>query len=86
MQSIHQQVQIKKYVNKNGEQQIKTYIYKRVYNRKGNKFDELKNKYSSIICGSDTHLIKFNNLLSALDQEDKKKYTVNQLRNFIYRN
>lgn len=86
MQSIHKQVQIKKYVNKNGEQQIKTYTYKRVYNLKGNKFDDFKKKYESIVCGSDTHLVKFNKLLNALDSEDKKKYTINQIRNFVYRN
>ena len=86
MQSTYKQVQIKKYVNKKGEQKEKVYTYNRIYKRKGSKFEDFKNKYSYIILGSDSHIDKFNKLLNELDSEDKKKYTINQIRNFIYRN
>ena len=86
MQSTYKQVQIKKYINKKGEQQEKIYTYNRIYKRKGSKFEDFKNKYSHIISGNDSHIDKFNKLLNSLDSEDKKKYTINQIRNFIYRN
>lgn len=66
--------------------EIKYYIQKQKYNKKGTKFTEFINKYTDIIKNKDLRPTdKLNKLYDIMTKEEKNKYSVSQLRNLIYR-
>lgn len=68
----------------NGE--IKYYVQKQIYSKKGTKFTEFINKYIDIIKNKDLRPTdKLNKLYDIMTEDEKNKYSVSQLRNLIYR-
>lgn len=68
----------------NGE--IKYYVQKQKYNKKGSKFAEFIIKYNDIIKNNDLRPTdKLNKLYDAMTKEEKNKYSISQIRNLVYR-
>lgn len=68
----------------NGE--IKTYVYKHKYIKKGCKFDGIKIKFKDIINNEQLKPVeKIDQILKNMTEEEKKQFNKSQITNFIYR-
>lgn len=66
--------------------EIKIYNYKQKYIKRGTKFSNFINKYNDIILNKDLKPVeKLNKLYTIMTAEEKKQYTLTQIRNLIYR-